>query len=204
RQFPADARVLEARRRLELLRSPTPPDAESAPASAAAEPAPPAGGDTLSREAMQAYNRGARHQAAGEWAAAAEAYLEALATAPRFPLTWFNLGSVHQAQLDLEAAIEAYDRALELDPTLTAARYNLALCLYEKEAYPAARAAAEALVAANPQSAEAHYLLGLILLKPPADIPAAARHYGTFLRLAPLDPNAQLVRRWLRDNGYDW
>jgi len=70
-------------------------------------------------------------EAAGQRAAAAQAYDAAIARWPREPHAWLGLGNVAYADGDRAAAADAWSRAVVLDPGNAAARNNLAELLLE-------------------------------------------------------------------------
>ncbi|TSA16255.1 MAG: tetratricopeptide repeat protein [Betaproteobacteria bacterium] len=75
--------------------------------------------------------RGVARAAAGDHAAAADAYLECLELQPTDSRIWCNLGTELDATGRTEEAERAYRRALELEPALTQAWYNLGRLLQE-------------------------------------------------------------------------
>lgn len=74
----------------------------------------------LNQEALEA-------EAAGDDAAARQAYEELVALDPERPRAWFQLGNFAAADGELEAARQAFVNALEHDPEYQEARYNLGL-----------------------------------------------------------------------------
>jgi tetratricopeptide (TPR) repeat protein len=70
-------------------------------------------------------------EAAGQRAAAAEAYEAAIARWPEEPLAWLGRGNVAYADGDRGAAADAWTRAILLNPKDAAARNNLAELLLE-------------------------------------------------------------------------
>ena len=74
----------------------------------------------LNQQALEA-------EAAGDDAAAREAYEELVMLDPERPRAWFQLGNFAAAEGDLQEARKAFVNALEHDPEYQEARYNLGL-----------------------------------------------------------------------------
>lgn len=222
RRFPGDARVVKAQKRLQDLEPPAtnisqsekpPPIAASAATTTEAPAIPrvmasrPSGEVRLNirrpavrnpQAAVQAYNRGTLYQQRGDWDQAIFYYTRALENDDTFVTAYFNLGSVYWTRGDHALAKEAYRRAIELEPQAPAVRYNLALLHYELREWEAAIQELKALIETTPDYAQAHYLLGMIHAQNPNELDLAKAHYQKFLELAPADPAAPAVQRWLR------
>lgn len=220
-RFPKDARAGAARKRaLELgpsIQFPPyqapPSDAESitvtarAPAEVSA-PAPrtetaaqiryraPASRDT--RNAVRALNQGRKYQEEKNWDQAIYYYLRSLENDDTMATTFYYLASAYRVKGEMDLAQDGYRRALQIDPSFTNARYNLALVYQQKNDNPAAVKLLEEVVQEKPDYAAAHYVLGYIYAQTPASAGQAKAHYQTFLQLAPTDPAAPAVRRWLK------
>ena len=70
----------------------------------------------LSADAESEYNRGVRARLAKDWAAAVEAFREAIALRPAFPEAWNELGYAFRNQGRYPESLSAYDEALRLRP----------------------------------------------------------------------------------------
>ncbi len=216
-RFPADARVLKAQERLKALgRAPTPAAEASAPtepvASAAAagesQPSPAAAGPERHLEirkseirdthaAVQAYNRGISYQRQENWDTAIYFYTRALENDGTFAAAYFNLGAVYMAKHDYNLAKESYERAIELRPDVVAAHYNLALIHRELGEKELAIERLEEIVKNEPDYAAAYYVLGLIQSENRSTYEQAKMNYEKFLNLAPNDPSAASIRKWI-------
>jgi len=216
RRFPNDPRVLKSRRRRAQL------SASSSVSSAGSRKAAAAGGKVErelrtavqkfhtrrlklrkprvrnTRAAVQAYNRGARYQQRRDWDNAVFYYRRALENDETFVEAYYNLGTAYMERGDLDLAADAYRLALKYKPDMQNAAYNLAIIYWKKSKYGDARRWAEYVLQLKPDHARAHYLLGMILSRDPARRAEAERHYRRFLKLAPGDPAAEGVRRWLK------
>lgn len=87
--------------------------------------APRAGSDAAADRLHVCIVRAAQHAAAGDHAAAAEAYRQTLELQPHDPRIWCNFGAELDAIGQAAEAKRAYRRALDLDPSLAQAWYNL-------------------------------------------------------------------------------
>jgi tetratricopeptide (TPR) repeat protein len=222
-RFPGDPRVVKAQKRVQELEPPaapppmTAPAAVSPPPAQSSQPAAPAmpravasrpSGDVRlnirrpavrnQQAAVQAYNRGTLYQQRGEWDQAIFYYTRALENDDTFVTAYFNLGAVYWARGDHALAKEAYRKALELEPQADAVRYNLALLHYELREWDAAIQELKTLLEKSPDYAQAHYLLGMLYSQNPQQAALARTHYQKFLELAPGDPAAPAVERWLK------
>jgi len=205
--FPEDARVARAAGRVKALAPSESPSIHSEPTpAAAAVPTPSAGGRRIEWKAsatrdtpaaVKAYNRGADLQRQGDLDRALYYYLRALESDSRFVPAFFNLGSLYRERSDPELAKDAYRRALEIQPDNAAARYNLAILHFQLKERAEASAQLRELLSRQPGHAAGHYLMGLILAADASTRDAARREFEEFLRLAPDDPAAEAVRRWM-------
>jgi hypothetical protein len=107
---------------------------------------------------------GAAWLRAGEAAAAAARFREALALQPDFVAPWIGLGAALRQLGEPDAAIAVYRRAIALDGGAALAHYNLANLLQELDD-PAAEAAYRHALALRPDWPSAHYNHGIWLLK---------------------------------------
>lgn len=147
--------------------------------------------------AVQAYNRGTLYQQQEDWERAIYFYTRAVENDDGFATAFFNLGSVYWAKRDLDLAADAYIRALQIQPDMVAARYNLALIYRDTQRRADAVAQLEELVRSRPDYAPAHYVLGMLYAEDPASVGLAKERYREFLKLAPNDSSAPVVREWV-------
>ncbi len=77
------------------------------------------------------YNLGHAHFALEEYAAAEEAFRQAVALAPMHAEALFHLGRLHRARNDIRGAIEYYRRAVAAKPNFTDAHVNLGMMLVD-------------------------------------------------------------------------
>lgn len=135
--------------------------------------------------------RGGEALAAGNWAAAADYFDQALALSPDSPLLRHRLGSALLRMGDARGSEEQFERIIETSPEYTEAFFNLAMlmarsgrseqaiaqlttALHHKPGYLEARVALARLLGRNGRAAEAQ------------------THYGTALEIAPLHAPAAL------------
>lgn len=210
-RFPGDARVVKARERLNVLEPPSRavPAPAPPPFLPIAPKQPPPGSvparrlqipKTMVRNmhaAVQAYNRGVLYQQQEDWDRAVYYYTRAIENDDSFATAFFNLGTVCWSKGETELAKDAYLRALALQPDLVAARYNLALVHRELREKDAAIEQLKTLIGARPDYARAQLLLGVLYSDDPAAYGQVKEQYQKFLELAPNDPSAGQVRRWL-------
>ena len=149
------------------------------------------------RAALLAFNQGADYQQKGNWDSAIYYYLRSLENDDRLGTTFYNLGSAYAGRGEPELAKYAYLRALELQPDLVSARYNLALLYFQVRDLAAAESLLREVVRQKPDYAAAHYTLGMIYAGAPATLEQAKQAYQRYLQLAPNEPSADVVRRWL-------
>lgn len=224
-RFPGDARVVRARERVrELARPPAegplaapPPPAETVPAEPA-EPPPqlPLLTETASAPerrlqwrpgaarnpaaAAQAYNRASEYYRQGDRDRAIFFFTRAIENDDSLAEAFLGLGAIYLETGDAELAKDAYRLALERRPGDAAARYNYALALQKLRQREAALAETARVLREQPDYAPAHYLAGTLLAEDPARLDEARAHFLRFLALAPNDPNAPAVRRWLGES----
>ncbi len=150
------------------------------------------------RDAVQALNRGRLYQEQDNLDQAIYYYLRSLENDDTVAATFYYLATAHRTKGELDLAKDGFLRALQLDPKFTNARYHLALVYREQRDERSARTLLQEVVKEKPDYAAAHYVLGYLYAGDPATHADARRHYETFLRLAPQDPAAASVRRWLQ------
>lgn len=150
------------------------------------------------RDAVQALNRGRLYQEQKNWDQAIYYYQRSLENDDTMPTTFYYLASAYRVKGELDLAQDGYRRALQLDPSFTNARYNLALVYQQQNDLSSALKLLQEVVQEKPDYAAAHYVLGYIHAQTPASSAQARKHYEAFLQLAPTDPAAPAVRRWLQ------
>jgi len=150
--------------------------------------------------AVQAYNRGTLYQQREDWDRAIYFYTRALENDDTFVTAFFNLGAVYWAKGDYELAKDAYRRAIDLEPSAISARYNLALMHRELKERDGAIRELRKIIDTTPDYAQAYYVLGLLYAENPDQVDQAKKNYRKFLQLAPNDPVASVVRKWIREH----
>lgn len=115
-------------------------------------------------------------------AAAAEAYLAALALDPRHADAHVNLGCLEHAAGRLASAESHYRAALAASPDHTTARFDLAVSLEDQRRLAEARAVYAEILARDPRCAEAHHNLAR-LCERTGDRAGALRHWVAFRNL---------------------
>lgn len=224
-RFPGDARVVRARNRIRALARPPPEETPPAPArsaeTAGGEPAEPPpqlpllteatspserrlpwrpGAKRNPAAAAQAYNRASEYYRRGDRDRAIFFFTRAIENDDSLADAFLGLGAVYLEMGDAELAKDAYRLALERRPGDAAARYNYALALQKLRLRDAALAETARVLREQPDYAPAHYLAGTLLAEDPARRDEARAHFLRFLALAPNDPNAPAVRRWLGES----
>ena len=215
-RFPGDPRVIKAQERLNEF-SPPPvrrppaaapvvPSVKAPDASPAPRPATSVTGalrikPTMVRNthaAVQAYNRGTLYQQQDDLDRAIYFYTRAVENDDTFATAFFNLGSVYWTKGEYAMAKDAFGRAVQLQPDMIAARYNLALIHRELKERSAAMEQLSLLLKSHPEYAPGHYLLGMLYAEDPAAAARAKEQYKAFLDLAPNDPAAPVVQKWMQ------
>jgi tetratricopeptide (TPR) repeat protein len=121
------------------------------------------------------FNEGGKHSAAGDLAAAIDAYRQVLTTDPTHIPALFNLGLCLRRSGVLDLAQEAYEAVLALDPNDTDACYNLANLHLSQKRYPEAIALYQRVLEGAPTHLDA--LLNLSVALWESDQNDAAQKY---------------------------
>ena len=150
------------------------------------------------RDAVQALNRGRLYQEQDNLDQAIYYYLRSLENDDTVAATFFYLGGAYRERGELDLAKDAYLRALQLDAKFVNARYHLALIYQQQKDDASALRLLQDVIRDKPDYAAAHYVLGYLYAKSPATAAQARPHYEKFLLLAPNDPAAPAVRKWLQ------
>jgi hypothetical protein len=104
--------------------------------------------------------------------------------------------SALRQQRQHDSALAYIEKALDLWPLEPTIRVDYMYALFHVGRYPEAAAYADSLLAEDSRAAHAHALKGMVSERT-GNLADAARSYQEFLRLAPLDPDAETVRRRL-------
>ena len=172
-----------------------PPETNAAPVSRL-HYRPPSSRNT--RDAVQALNRGRLYQEQDNLDQAIYYYVRSLENDDTVAATFFYLGGAYRERGELDLAKDAYLRALQLDAKFVNARYHLALIYQQQKDDASALRLLQDVIRDKPDYAAAHYVLGYLYAKSPATAAQARPHYEKFLLLAPNDPAAPAVRKWLQ------
>jgi len=214
RNFPNDSRREAALVRAEAL-APTPkPQVTPTNRPVATVPAVPRSPDAPparrieykpptvinARAAADAYARGGFYHEQRDWDRAIFFYTRALENNDQLLGVFYNLGICYAMKGDNDLARDAYRRAIRLDGNLVDAKYNLALLYRDIKDNTSAIRLLEEIIRAKPGYAAAHYALGLIYSANPDTHARAKQHYQEFLRLAPNDRSAAVIRQWVNSH----
>lgn len=112
--------------------------------------------------ASRYYNLGVRHYSRGNFAQAAQSYLQAGAINPADPDIFFNLALTLKKMGHLQEAKEYYEKVLTLTPDDADTHYNLGVLLKEMAAPELAISSFEKAVALDPQYLSAHKHLAVL------------------------------------------
>jgi tetratricopeptide (TPR) repeat protein len=132
-------------------------------------------GDGEGEEADELLQQGLEAQAAGDLAAAEDAYLQVIQLDPQNKFAYYNLGVIEQSRGELPAAESHYRTTLGLDPDFVPALFNLAILRTEADFAEEATTLYEHLIevtpieTASPEDvklvAAAHLNLGFLLIE---------------------------------------
>lgn len=132
-------------------------------------------GDGEGEEADALLQQGLQAQAAGDLAAAEDAYLQVIQLDPRNKFAYYNLGVIEQGRGELPAAESHYRTTLGLDPDFVPALFNLAILMTDAGSAEEATSLYEHLIevmpieTASPEDvklvAAAHLNLGFLLIE---------------------------------------
>ena len=147
--------------------------------------------------AMKSYDEGVALQKKGDLDGAVTRYKNAIRLNPNDPRAYYNLGIIYQKRKQYDLARNSYAYALELNPGMVNARYNLGLVYRDLRRIDDAVRELNTVLRDSPANASAHLLLGEIYDAGGERTDLAREHYEKFLELAPEDPSAAVVRRWL-------
>lgn len=132
------------------------------------------------------------------WAAAVEAYQNALAADPAFADAHCNLGTIYYNQNRRGLARECFERALAYEPEHVEAHLNLATVYEEEGRNESALCHYKQALRADPCAADTRVSLALLYEK--LGLPGHAReHWKGYLQLDPAGSWADVARRHLAD-----
>jgi tetratricopeptide (TPR) repeat protein len=166
-------------------------------------PTKPAEGDRAQAERYFAQAAEAQHERRLQ--DAVRLYRAATQADPSFFEAQSNLGLAAFDLGDMTQSLLAYEIALAIKPDSFNARFNFALALIKANYIMDAAQELERLLAASPDETPEHLAMAHLTL---ANLyaeqfqrPAAARpHYEKVLKLDPQNPQATVIRYWLRDH----
>lgn len=171
-----------------------PPD--SAPAVARIRYRKPTRRNT--RDAVQALNRGRLYLEQNNLDQAVYYFIRSVENDDTMAAAFYYLATAYNEKGELDLAKDGYLRTLQLDAKFVNARYHLALIYQQQKDDASALRLLQEVVRDKPDYAAAHYVLGYLHAKSPATAEQARPHYERFLQLAPTDPAAPAVRKWLQ------
>jgi len=125
---------------------------------------------------------------------AEEAYRKALDLDPALSNALTNLGNICFRRGDVEEAEQLYRTALEVDPSQPEAFYNLGFLCFERGASSEAIELFKRALTHDPAFADAHFNLAMAY-EELGRFTEARPHWGTYLRLDPAGPWAEIARR---------
>jgi tetratricopeptide (TPR) repeat protein len=166
-------------------------------------PARPPAGNRV--EAERLFAQGLRAQQDHRISEAVAAYRAATQADPGFFEAQSNLGLAAFDAGDMAQSLSAYETALAIVPDSFNARFNFALALKKGNYVMDAAQELERLLVLNVTGSPAHlasaHLMLANLYSEQFHQPRAARpHYLKVLELDPRNPQATVIRYWLRDN----
>lgn len=132
------------------------------------------------------------YESAGNYDAAIDVYLSALAREPKEPGVHFNLGLIYDRRGEWDMAIEYYRRAVQLVPSLARGHNNLGTVLKDAGRLEEALAHYRLAIKAQPDYVLAHKNLGSMLASL-GEWDKAAYHWVEAVRLQPGDKYGHLA-----------
>ena len=153
-------------------------------------------GRRVRTKAIDLFNRGTVYQKSNQFEQAIALYGQSIKTDGTYAPAHYNLGVILQRQNKLQGAIDAYKEALRIKPNLVNARYNLGFIYKDLQQYEKAIKELNSVLKENRNHAPSFYALGLIYSSR-GNVQLAKFNYENFIRLAPTDPAAPRVKRWI-------
>lgn len=129
--------------------------------------------------------RGRRAFGAGQYAAAVEAFREAVQADPRSSRAFVNLGSALGQMGDVSAALQAFNKALEIAPDNFTAHLNLGLIYAHQDWNEEAETHLRAAIDQRYDDAEAHLSLARVLVKQGKG-EASVKHFREAVAMQPM------------------
>jgi tetratricopeptide (TPR) repeat protein len=146
-------------------------------------------------------NLGAAYHGMGEHEKAVEYLLRAIELRPNYGEAYSNLGAAYHSIGQYEKAIESIRQVISISPDLADgfAYMNLGAAYHSLGKYDDAVNYLKEAVKRSPNLTDAHFNLGTAFLM--SNRPTEAKpHFLKVLRLNPNDPQAPMIRQWLRAN----
>ena len=137
-----------------------------------------------------------------DYGKAEAAYKKAIELKADYAEAYNGLANIYNAQRKFDEAATASAKAMELSGGAAAgaagggnadAMFNQGVILWNAGKVADAKKQFEGAIAANPNHAEAHYQLGMALVNE-GNLPAATTEFETYLKLAPMGPNAATAK----------
>jgi tetratricopeptide (TPR) repeat protein len=150
------------------------------------------------RDAVQALNRGRLYLEQNNLDQAVYYFIRSVENDDTMAAAFYYLATAYSEKGELDLAKDGYLRTLQLDAQFVNARYHLALIYQQQKDDASALRLLQEVVRDKPDYAAAHYVLAYLFAKSPATAAQARPHYERFLQLAPNDPAAPAVRKWLQ------
>jgi tetratricopeptide (TPR) repeat protein len=204
RDFPEDARSMQARLRINALAG-----RRLEPASPSAPPPDLAADRELvfhkpeirnSREALLSLQRGSRYYQAQDWTRALFDFKRAIEMDDTLPEAYYNLGLVYWRLGDYEHARQLFQNALARRSNWPDARCMLARVYVQQRLGLKAVEHLNEILKVNPTYAAAYYELGNCYRATPARRSQVRTWYGRYLELAPKGAYAPQASAWLAAN----
>ncbi|MEK6680463.1 MAG: tetratricopeptide repeat protein, partial [Nitrospirota bacterium] len=110
-----------------------------------------------------------------------------------------ELGNKYKAKDMYDDAIASYKKALEINPKDAGSLYNLGLVYVKKGMYREASEATEGAISLDPKLTDAHRNLGLIYYLYLKDNKKAIYHFKKLLQIAPNQPDAESIKKIMKE-----
>jgi tetratricopeptide (TPR) repeat protein len=152
------------------------------------------------KSAEQSLASGQHLQSAGKLAEALQSYKRATSLDENYFEGQYHLGLAAFEARSFKAASRAWEKAIAIRPDSADARYNLARTLKAEGRFQDTADELEKLLSLHPDEARGHLTLGNLYAEQLRDATRARKHYGSVLKLDPLNPQAKAIRYWLAVN----
>lgn len=117
--------------------------------------------------------------------------------------SYYKQGLAYSMEKNSEEAIFQYNQAISVDPAFAPAWLNLGMEYLQSSQYSQAQYSFSRAVLLTPADPVLHYNLGLLAERVSRNPDEALYHYERFLALAPKDPDAPHVRKWIKQIAAD-